>query len=536
VIAVAGFVFVMLTGRGNGFFYDDWSWIELRRTGVHSILASYNQHLVMIPIAAYQFLLGTVGLAHYWLYRSLAALAHVACAVAVFAFARRRIGLLALPLAAVVVFLGSGWEYVLEPFNFGLTASLALGIAALIALDRDDRRGELIACCVLVLGLLFSELVMLFAVGIAAELSWRDRGLRRAWIWAVPLVLYGLWWLAYYDAVGAHHSVSLVPSFVASMASSAAGGVFGLNLVHGRPVLLALAAVVAWRVVRAGAMTARLAGLLIMLGSFWLIVALSRAALGQPWASRYVYTGVILIALIGAEAFRGIRTRRAPATVTVVIAAIALVGNIRAFHGGESYLHTGSATVSGELTALEIARASAPRGMVLDPRYGPQIIAGPYFAAVSAIGSSPADSLAQLLRAPEAVRAAADRVLVSAGGLGLASIIGGAGPTLANHPPVLERMVGGSARSSGACTRFRPSGLAGALDLRLAATGLLLRGITSGEPRLHVRRFAAGFDQGALPVGAGTTTLVIRPRSDPSRVPWHLRVSSAGAIEACALG
>ena len=54
------------------------------------MLASYNQHLVIAPIAAYQLLLATVGLAHYWPYRLLAAVAHLACAAAVFAYVRRR--------------------------------------------------------------------------------------------------------------------------------------------------------------------------------------------------------------------------------------------------------------------------------------------------------------------------------------------------------------------------------------------------------------------------------------------------------------
>jgi len=63
-----------------------------RHSGFHWIIASYNQHLLAVPIALYQALFATIGLTHYWVFRLFLALAHVACVAAVFAYARRRIG------------------------------------------------------------------------------------------------------------------------------------------------------------------------------------------------------------------------------------------------------------------------------------------------------------------------------------------------------------------------------------------------------------------------------------------------------------
>jgi hypothetical protein len=414
-LAAVGLVFIMWRGRANSFFFDDWSWIEFRRTGVHAMLASYNQHLVIAPVAVYQALLAMVGLTHYWPYRLLAAIGHLACATAVFAFARRRVGDAALLLVAPIVFLGAGWESVFQPFNAGITASLACGIAALLALDRGDRRGERLACAALVAGLLCGEFAALFAAGIALELTWRDRSLRRAWIWALPIGLYIVWWITEYTPYLSHHDLSLVPKFVANMAFAAAGGLFGRNLETGRFVLLAVAAFVGWRVWRHRALSPRLVALVAILGAFWLLVAFTRAALGQPYASRYVYSGVALLVLIIAESARGARLAGPTLAIAGIVGALALIGNISAFDGAMDYLRTGSRTVTAELGALELARDVVPSTFVLDPHWAPQVIAGPYFTAVRAIGSTSADTPAELRRAPPPIRAAAYSVLVRAG-------------------------------------------------------------------------------------------------------------------------
>jgi len=134
--------------------------------GWHAIIASYNQHLLAVPIALYQLLFATVGLAHYWVFRLFLTLAHLACVAAVFAYVRRRIGSAALLVTLPLLVLGSGWEYVLEPVNFGFVASIALSICALLALERDDGRGDALACVLLVVGLACSELAVVFAAGI----------------------------------------------------------------------------------------------------------------------------------------------------------------------------------------------------------------------------------------------------------------------------------------------------------------------------------------------------------------------------------
>jgi hypothetical protein len=95
-------------GPWQRLFFGEWVWIEGRRTGLHSIASSHNQHIVIAPVAAYQLLLSATGLAHYWVYRLLAVIGHIAVSTAVLAYARRRLGTAALFPAAIVLFLGSG--------------------------------------------------------------------------------------------------------------------------------------------------------------------------------------------------------------------------------------------------------------------------------------------------------------------------------------------------------------------------------------------------------------------------------------------
>ncbi len=145
--------FLMLKGRGNTFYYDEWNWIVFRSDGLHAILAGYNNHLQVAPVALYQLLLHTVGLNHYGILRVLQVLVHLACVAAVFVFARPRLGRWALGVALPLLVLGNGWEYLLWTINIGFVASLALSICALLALDRHDRTGDRLACLLLVAGL-----------------------------------------------------------------------------------------------------------------------------------------------------------------------------------------------------------------------------------------------------------------------------------------------------------------------------------------------------------------------------------------------
>lgn len=532
LLAIA-FAYLVWEGHGDTFFFDDWGWIEQRRTGLHWIFASYNEHLLAVPITLYQLLFRTLGLRHYWIYRLFEVVAHLGCAGVVFEFSRRRIGWYAVPLVAPVVFLGSGWEYVLEPVNFGFVASIALSVGALLALERDNRRGDVMACLLLVLGVACSEFTVVFALGIAVELLWRDKRLGRAWVWAVPLALYAIWWLVYHEPSMAAQNATAAPAFAADLAAGAMGGLFGLSIDWGRPLLLAGLLLAGWGLARPGHLTPRMAMLLVAAAAFWLLVALGRAQGGDPSAPRYIYTGAILIVLLSAEGMRGSALSLRAIAVAGLVALFALAGNINVLRSGADFLRLASSQVASELGALQLARAIVPPDFAVDSHYAPVVFAGPYFAAIDAIGSSPGDSPQRLLRRPEEFRIAADAELARAGELVIGSV---AASPLAGSAPTVERALGGSAFTSGPCVRFRSGGSGAALDLLLPPGGLEINAAVGPPVQIRARRFASDFEGNPVATLSGGQTTVVRRRPDPSALAWHLRVSPFQSVRACALG
>ena len=438
-------------------------------------------------------------------------------------------------LTLPILVLGFGWEYVLWAVNIGFVASIALGVCALLALDRGTARSAQVACGLLVLALACSEFTVAFALGIAAELLCRGDRLKRAYVWIVPLVLYGAWWLAYHEPSMAVQNLFSAPAYAVDLAAAAAGGLFGLDLHWGR-VLLAIAAVLVLRRLAApGALTSRAVGVLVTAGAFWLFVALGRAQLGDPTAPRYVYTGVVLLALILAESWHGIRLDMPAIVVATIAALIALAGNIHMMTNGEAGLRLGSQVVRAELGALELARPFASPALLIDPHYMPGMAAGPYFAAVSTLGSSAADDPQRILGEGNAGRAAADELQLHAGTLLVNSGRGAPAGRAPVRSPTVDSLTAGSLSRRGSCVRFAPKGAGAALDVLLPPAGIKLSAAPGPAVQLRARRFGKEFETPPFESLSSRRTMVLRPRRDGATLPWHLRLSPYQAVSACSL-
>ena len=157
------------------------------------LLLPHNEHLSLVPVLVFKALFSTVGIDSYVPYRVAGLALHCGVVVLLFVYARRRVGdVLALAAAATVLFLGTAWPDVLWPFQIGFLGSLAAGIGALLALDREDRRGDITAAVLLAVALASSSLgiPLLFAFALevlgrpdrarAGGSSWRPRRALRA--------------------------------------------------------------------------------------------------------------------------------------------------------------------------------------------------------------------------------------------------------------------------------------------------------------------------------------------------------------------
>ncbi|WP_249011763.1 hypothetical protein [Conexibacter sp. DBS9H8] len=561
VLLLIAFAWLIEEGRGNRFYFDEWTWIELRHGGLSAIFDAYNEHMMLVPLAVYQLFFHTIGLAHYHWYRLLATLGHLLVVGAVYLFCRARIGALALLVAIPVAFLGTGWEFILWGINFGFTTSLALGILAFVSFDNADRPAW-VGCLLLCASLLCAETAILFALALAIELTWWDRNLRRAWVWVVPILAYLSWYVAFFTGAGSAHDLTAIPVFGARLAAAAAGalvgqgepgGLFGHGPAAGWVVLAALIGLLAWRLIRHRALSARLIALAVVAVGYWALVAYGRAGLGEPNASRYVYTGAIMLTLITVESLREARLSARGLAVAGIVVAVALVGNVRAFAFGEGQLSEGSNDVAAELTALNvIGPARTPPGFVLDPHWAPQVIAGLYFPATRALGGTGAFTLAQLLAGTEEQRADADQVFVRDGEVTVAAARSGVRP--GGSPPTAHFRLHGRLSADGSCLHFSPDGPASTLDVGPVRGRLLIRTGTAqtatataatapatatatatAASAVRVRRFASGYENGPVAVIAPGHAILLSVRSDRVHHPWHVRISPGRAVLVCAV-
>jgi hypothetical protein len=368
-----------------------------------------------------------------------------------------------------------------------------------------------------------------FVLGIAVELTWQDRSLRRAYVWAVPVVLYGCWWLGYYQPSNMGSGLTGMPDFAANMAAGAIGGLMGLDINWGMPLILAAIGFAYVRFSKPAALTPRAAALLLAVCTYWLLVAFARDA--NPDAPRYVYVGSLLLILIAAEALRGTRGSPRALGLGLLVSVFALLGNLHGLKSGTYVLHSNSQVARADLGALDLARAFVPPTDVFNFPLMPGMTAGLYFTATHALSSTPADSPAQILNESEAARESADSVLVNAGELSV-----GPGPEAivpAATTPAVEAAIGGTLARHGACVTFTPAGTPNALRLTVSTAGLQLHAAPGAAVPIYAQRFAADFGATQLTTLAGGKSLVIHRRADGSARPWSLQLSPSQPVAVC---
>jgi hypothetical protein len=334
-LALAGAVAVALLlhlNRGTTFYLDEMAWFGSVSRGfdLESILTPHNSHLIGTSRALFAIVAELAG-PDYVIIRIAAVLSLLACSVLLWAWARRRVGDgWALLPAVLILFFGSAWQHVVGPIGFTITASIALGLAALLAIERDDRRGDRLACLLLALSAFTYTIGLTYLVGVAISVLLRRDRLRRAWIFLVPLALFAAWWIwaQQFDQDRATFAnAGEVAGFFADSLAVVAGAVSGVAIPFSRlgdpdpigvappgplgavvAVLLVLA--VAWRLAR-GRCSPTIFASLGILCSYWLAAALSGPlVLGEGAdAIRYVLPGSVGLLLVLTDAAAGQRPR-----------------------------------------------------------------------------------------------------------------------------------------------------------------------------------------------------------------------------------
>jgi hypothetical protein len=389
VAAVAGSGTILLIYQSHfTFVLDEWRFLlERQGSGVEVFLDPHVDHIALAPVSIYKALLAVFGMSSALPFQIVSTLIFLLSVVLLFIYLRRRVGDWPALLGGVLIlFLGAGWNTLLWPFQIGLSGAVAAGIGALLALDRDDRKGDLIACAMLVVSTSFSELGVMFALGALVSVALGPSPRRsRLYVALVPLVLYGIWYLGWghegTSAASLHNLVNS-PKFVFDSVSQNLASLLGLatpldgetgpyvdGLNWGRILLVIAIGLAIWRLWRVGGPSRWLWAVLAAGGAFWFLSALNAIpVIRTPTTGRYQYPGAIFVLLIAAELLRGVRfDKRLLAAATVVTVAAAISGYIF-LHDGYRLREYQSEIVRAQLAAVEIGRGHESGEVVNDPR------------------------------------------------------------------------------------------------------------------------------------------------------------------------
>jgi hypothetical protein len=541
-LAAGGIAVLIWVGRGTLFSVDDLVWfMSTPDLDLEGVLEPHNGHLIATSRLVYRGVFEVFG-ADYAPIRVLTAVSAAGTALLLFAWMKRWLRPeLALAGAALVLFLGTSYVHLIAGNGVPIQLALVTGIGALLALERGDRVGDTVACVLLCLGVFSYSIALGFPVAAAVAVILARRP-DRLWVPAIPVLLYGTWWIwaqGRPDTTGEETellNVLLAPAFGFEMLASALGSLTGLDYefaaeqvrsefdttapVAGRALALGAVIAFAWHARRARMPAAAWVALGYLVTLF-VLGSLTSDAGSPPNASRFVLFTSAGILLVAAAAAGGVRWSRGGTIAVGVVAACGIATNVSLLlDGGEFRRDADAAQLRAELTGAELAGAHAVDQPDLSAVAGgsafvnfPFTVAPPsdYVAATERYGRF-GYSPGELRAGPEELRARTDAMLLALYGTSL--------------------------------TRYRENRLPAGCERQRASAGSPLafelpdRGavIETSAPAaaVRMRRFA---DE------TGTQIGVLEPRvpaeitvpSDAAPDPWYVDVDASSAL-ICPLG
>ena len=524
---------LLYLSRDLTYYQDTWSFLLNRRElTADALFAPHNEHISVAPVAIQALLVSLFGMDSARPDFVLLIVAVLATATLVFVYVRRRIGAWPALIAAVLLlFYGAAWQDLLWPFELSFVGSLFFGVAMLLALDRADRLGDAIACGCLIASIAFSSLGLPFVIAAAVDV-WVRRGtggLRRAYVFVVPALLYAGWWLEWGHEAPRRITVSNLlsaPQYVLEGFASVFESLLGLTSSSAETataptwgtaicVLVVALAVHAWsrgRLPRPSPAFWPAAAATI---ANWFLASLNFIPGREPYQSRYLLAGGVFVVLCAAELLRGAAIARRALLAAGVVCVFAIGSGFALLRAGSLEFEEQSVLTRADLGAIEIAADTVSPTFVLTPEIAgtPSLIdvrADLYLEAVAEEGS-PAYTPAELLEAPEAGRQQADVVLFHA-------------------LPITTRAATDAQPLSGDCV---VAGGAEPTEVELAGELTEIRVDPGADARLRLRRFAGESYPVTLPSApAGLTTGIRIPR-DTVDLPWRLQVDAAQRVEVC---
>ena len=536
-LLAAATLLLMLDSRLT-FFQDTFEFLMNRRSfNADSILRPHNEHIVVIPVMLQQLFLVVFGMGTAMPEYVVLTAALSIVAVLLFVYVRRRLGPWpAVMAAALLLFVGPAWQDILWPFEIGFVGSVLFGIAMLLALEREGRRGDVWACLCLFLALAFNSLGIAFVVAAGVEFlqQRRSRGAARVWVVAIPALLFAAWYLGWGHDAESHLSLRNVlgsPRFVLESAAASAESLLGLSTSPivgvgtpewGRVLIVGLIGLVLFGQWRKPGFYPRLWPALAAAATYWLLTAFNYIPGREPTTSRYLYASAALFLLVVANLLKDVRLSRRTLLVAGAVSLCAISSNLVQLKDGYDWFRNQTVLTRADLGAMEIARRTIVPNFVLTPEVAgtPSLIdveAQKYFEAVDEYGS-PAYTAEELAAAPAPGPRQADLILSQVLPLSTATQLG---------------QYSGSDAGSENCVILPAGSAAPAPEIQLAPGVTRIEVAPGPHADFSLRRFArGGFPVETEGAAGESTTLLTIPR-DRAPQPWFLQVDASQQTRVC---
>ena len=419
------------------FYADEWDPLLSRSGwGLDQIFAPFNGHPTMIPMAIYKTVQEVFGMDSARPIQAIHAVLLLLMNGALFLYLRRRVGDWAALIGTVMVlFLGAAFEILLYSFAMNFTGAIAVGIGALVALDRDDRKGDIAASFLLLVGVFFSMVIVPFIVAVAAEWALNPRDRRgRIFVPGVSLGVLVVWWLIWGqnsdESTVVVSNFLLLPDTAFDAIGSGFTSLFGLatgygnepsqpNLIWGKVMAIVAVAIAWWRIKVIGSPPRGFLVVAAGLLTYLLLLGVSLSDERQPTFSRFQLPLVIFILMIASTLLEGIRIGAAWLVAGTVVAALSINAGIGLMRERvEERWEPAGLYVRTWLAGTELAGADALPARELQLRM-PVMVGVGHYLDVSERYGSPALNRSEISALEPAELSWIDGGLINASGIGL---------------------------------------------------------------------------------------------------------------------